>query len=104
MNNPLDIISSTAMSTVTAPIQAMVNQQIAIVASQVRTKIAADNGVDPSQVTDLMVAEYMIGMPMASTNTVLDNEIRYIGKAAFFGIVTAGALIATAIVMTGNRN
>ncbi len=81
------------------PISDKVNAQIDKIAYQAKYRIADQRNVDPSEVSDLDVADYIIGMPTANTNAVLSEQMSYIGKCTRNGLIIGGALIGLGILV-----
>lgn len=99
LDKTLQNLGKTAVDAVMSPIQNRINSQLDVLALQIRSKIATQRGVQPQQVSDLEIAEYMMGMPLASTN----QEIEKAGNSARNAIFAGFALIAAAILFNGTR-
>lgn len=92
-------LGKTVVDAAMVPIQNRINSQLDVLSLQIRSKIASQRGVPPQSVSDLEIAEYMIGMPLASTNQEIDKA----GKSARNAIIAGFAILATAVLINGTR-
>jgi hypothetical protein len=98
-SDPLAIIGQTAINAVVAPIQQRINSEIDQIAFQARARLAKTRGLQPEEVTDLEVAEYMLSMPLSETN----RQIVLAGNSVRNGVIAGCALIAFAMIVNGMR-
>jgi hypothetical protein len=100
MSDPLSVIGKTATDAILLPIQQRINSELDKVAFQARAKIAYSRGIQPNQVSDLEVAEYMISMPLSATN----SEIALAANSVRNGIIAGFALLGSAVLINGLLN
>lgn len=95
---------SDLLKSVTEPIQAKVNQQLDKVVQDIRNKIANKRKVALSKVTDLEISEYLLSMPLKSTNDVLDEQIADAGRSIRNGIIIGFIILTIGVFLSRKVN
>lgn len=90
-----------AVDAIVKPIADKLNQQIDKIAYQARQKVALRQNVNPSQVTDLDVAEYIANLPTQQMTGEISQQMQYIGKTTRNGIIIGLGMVAVAILIVG---
>ena len=96
----LSNLGDKALEVLTKPITDKLNAQIDKLAVQARTKLAAEQKIQPAQVTDLAVAEYISGIPTAKLTQEVGTKMEYIGQTTRNGLIIGLGLIALAIMFS----
>lgn len=90
-----------AVEVLVKPVSDKLNSQIDKLSVQARAKIALENKVPQASVSDLEIAEYIIGIPTALMTKEIGTEMKYIGKSTRNGLVIGLSLVAIAILIVG---
>ena len=91
------------IAAIAAPIQAKILQKIDYLVIDIRNKIAKDRKISPSKVTDLEISEYLLQMPLGSTNLVVEKQAKS-GVLIVSGSILIGfSLLALAVFFSRKK-
>ena len=83
------------------PISDKLNNQIDKIAIDARKKLAFENKVPESKVTNLQVAEYIANLPSKEITKQVADKMEYIGDSTRNGLIIGLGLIAIAMLVVG---
>ena len=94
-------LGNQTVTAIVTPISNMLNQQLAKIAGEARLKLATDQNVDQSQITDLAVAEYIAGIPTAQLTAQVSTQMVDIGHSVRNGLIIGFGMISIAMIING---
>lgn len=85
------------LNVITDPIQQRINQKLDSLVSAIRVKLATEKGVSLNEITDLEISEYLMQMPLRSTNDTVTVVADQSTKIIAGSIVIGFSIVALAI-------